>query len=720
MVMESKSSCNLSVENATRRSRLNRGTNIFIRWAGRIRRTFFPTTAVSNRTRSVASTPVLAAASKLQGDFVRNVDKLSASIAMDSATSVINRAALVIACLALATTVDALVSAMPVTQPNHEGASSAAWAERCSHLLCNSRADMANNDLSPLIQDLLYAQDHRLLCDPVGMALHRAISAGVADDFVVATVRDRVQRHKVSQAFAGPFRLPCLQNGNVILGSDVRRRAISIPAQYLNGHSLTLGGSGSGKTTKAKRLVLQVAPTVRGLWLFDLRKQEFTGLAPFLACLKIELIVIPARFLCLNPLQVPKNVDPRDWSPRVADMLVQVLRLPPRATKLLHVTLLESYDRFGILSGGARFPTVFELRDAVSANDQANAQARQAVVDALDPVLLSLRPVLSYRRGWSSDDLAKRHLVIELGGIAEADKDLVLNSLILPEFASRIARGVSNPDMDLWIVCDEAQRLVSPNSFTGGVGDLIALVRGTGIGLDLSVQSADIAPSILSNTACKFIGRCGSAADYDLIGAAMGLSVEQRRHLTHTLVPGMFVGQVGDGDWRHPFLFQVSPLGCVGKNTDAAPQIANPLLLELSLTNQSSIHGSGTGHSQAGLDSLSALPTDPAPEFLHWKPGGSNGGSCNAPIPVHGEPLLSSAERRFLKAVVDSPGLPSSAYAKLCRVGTHQAVALRKQLVASGYLREHRVNVSGRGRVSIVLEPLSSAIDAVQNDWKEI
>ena len=115
------------------------------------------------------------------------------------------------------------------------------------------------------------------------------------------------------------------------------------------------------------------------------------------------------------------------------------------------------------------------------------------------------------------------------------------------------------------------------SSGTGdGFSDLIGLVRGTGIGLDLSIQSADIAPSVLSNTATKFTGRCGSAADYDAISSAIGLTVEQRRYLSHTLVPGLFVGQVGEGRWRHPFLFRV-PAVDFSKPLSASKQQARPM-----------------------------------------------------------------------------------------------------------------------------------------------
>ena len=294
----------------------------------------------------------------------------------------------------------------------------------------------------------------------------------------------------------------------------------------------------------------------------------------------------------INPLQVPLSVEPVDLVPRISDMLVQVLRLPPRASKLVQTCLFGLYHRFGVFKGATKYPTLFDLREEVNNNQDLNAQARRAIVDSLDPVLWSLGPeVLAYRYGWPSHELARRHLAIEFAGLAEVDKDLLLNTLIMPEFISRVARGISNPTMDLWICCDEAQRLCSASrsasDHASAVGDLIGLVRGTGIGLDLSVLSAyDLAPQVISNTATKVLGRCGSAADSAAAGHSMGLTAEQIRWAQLHLKPGLFIGQVGEGAWRHPFVFQVPEL-----NFPAAGQ---------------------SGQTSSGLGPLGLLPVIPA------------------------------------------------------------------------------------------------------------
>ena len=340
-----------------------------------------------------------------------------------------------------------------------------------------------------------------------------------------------------------------------------------------------------------KFYALQIARHVRGMWLVDLRKREFRALRPYLARLGIDLIILQARQFKINPLQVPRDVVPADWVPRVSDMLIQVLDLPPRASKLLQTTLFRLYRKFGILDGARRYPTLFDLHEDIKADRDANRPAQMAVLDSLAPVLYSLGPeVLAYRYGWTSGDLSRMHMAIELAGSGEREKNLIINTLVLSEFTSRVARGISNPKMDLWICVDEAQRLccVPAAGQSNGVSDLIGLVRGAGVGLDLSVLStSNLAPQVPSNTAIKVLGRCGSAADYAAAGHNIGLSAEQIQWAQLHLRPGLFIGQLGEGEWRHPFVFTIPAMDL----SDAARE----------------------GPETDGIGPLKALPTEKQP-----------------------------------------------------------------------------------------------------------
>ncbi len=116
--------------------------------------------------------------------------------------------------------------------------------------------------------------------------------------------------------------------------------------------------------------------------------------------------------------------------------------------------------------------------------------------------------------------------------------------------------------MDLYISVDEGQRVVSTRGgHNAALADLWPLIRGTGIGLEISVPMGHrVMPEALSCTATKYLGRCGSAADYELVGRAMGLSREQLEWTFHHTRPGRFVAQVGEGDWRLPYVLDIPPM----------------------------------------------------------------------------------------------------------------------------------------------------------------
>lgn len=433
---------------------------------------------------------------------------------------------------------------------------------------------MSRDEFSELTRDLLYDHEHGVLQDSFGRALRRIAGLGVADSFVEREIRRRVQKHKVMRAFQGPFGLSEPGQGEIIRGLDERGRPIRMPLRSLLAHSLTVAGSGAGKTIQALFIALQVALLVPGVWLFDLRKKEYGKLKPYLTRAGIELCVVPARALKLNPLQVPSGVEPIAWASNLSDMLVQVLTLPARASKLLHMAIMRLYDQFGVLRGGREYPTLFDLRELVATDAHANTPAKEAFVDSLDPILMSLGPnVLAYRRAWTTADLCNRHIVFEFCGIPEPAQNLLLNSILWGEFASRIARGSSNVPLSLFVSLDEGARLLSPGATSNALVEMLGLVRGTGIALDLAVQTVDLAPGVLSNTATKCVGRCGSATDYDVIGAAMGLTQDQKQWAKTHLEPGVFIGQFAEGPFRHPFVYRVPRMNLAPPAPTADPAV---------------------------------------------------------------------------------------------------------------------------------------------------
>ncbi len=444
-----------------------------------------------------------------------------------------------------------------------------------------SRSDKAPDDLEDLVQ---MGTDLKVFRDPEGQTLLQCYEHGIADEFIIGRIRQRVERALRQRKEEGsPFLPPELYRGDFVFGLDRRKRRLLTFMHILNAHTLIVAGTGAGKTTLSKSHAVQIARSVEGMWLIDLRKREYRVLRLVFARLGKDLKIIRARKFCINPLQVPEGVDPIEYAATVADLLVSVLNLPPRASTLLRTTIIKLYRANGILADGRRYPTLFCLFESIRSNRTANAQARQAALSQLEAILTALGPeILGYHRGWATRELAEQHLVMELTGLPESGKDLILGYLLTAEFMSRIARGLSNPGMDLWIAFDEAQRMLGQRQETAGYGgnaliDLLGLVRGTGVGLQISVLTTHgLSPNVPNLTGSKIFGRCGSVGEYATVGRYMGLTSEQIAWCAHHLVPGMFVGQIAEGDWRYPFVFRVPPLDGILTDRPALGQVDDP------------------------------------------------------------------------------------------------------------------------------------------------
>ena len=70
---------------------------------------------------------------------------------------------------------------------------------------------------------------------------------------------------------------------------------------------------------------------------------------------------------------------------------------------------------------------------------------------------------------------------------------------------------------------------------------------------------------------------------------------------------------------------------------------------------------------------------------------------------------ITAAELRLLKAIVENPMHPSSEYPRLARVSPNTFQKLRPIFIDKGLIREHKLQSGGRGRSTMLLEPLDSA-----------
>jgi hypothetical protein len=552
--------------------------------------------------------------------------------------------------------------------------------------------------------DLLYAKKWSLLLDDEGRAIDQCFRHDCAYAFERDLLAKRIRSHRVEMEEC-PFAKPReLNEGEFILGFTQRGTPIKIPFSHMGAPSLIIGSTGSGKTTTARYWSLQAGLLCRGAFFIDSRKTEMRVLQPAYKQLGVSLAVVNAYDMKLNPLQVPDGVDPRSYAPNAVDALVSGLRLPPGGRKVFHQALHHLYQTRGIFDGNTtNYPTLFELRDFVWSAKMFHAQTRDSVVTTLDPVLMSLRSTLAYRRGWSTDDLAKRKTVFEFNTCSETSKDLLANTLIMPQFVSRVAKSYSNVQPNLFIYVDEGSSFIENDE--GTISQWIGLIRGVGLSLLISNQSAvTISQRVLSNIPNRFIAQCSSFADLNVLATSVGLDADQKRYLSLNLKPGLLMGSLGQGDWRHPFLF-TTPLLKQSHGTTQVDDVANR--------------------------ELDSLPVVPAPEFDDWQPEWARrevirtkDGSPVLPSPIGldsappADCLLKPDELWLLQGIVDNPCQPVSFYPGKVHMSKRTVHRLRKALVAKQLIQEQPMQISGRGRPSILLAPTPQALALLKESEK--
>lgn len=526
---------------------------------------------------------------------------------------------------------------------------------------------------------------------------------GVRDPDLAETICSRVRSRlaKIEMGEAVPFRRARLNHGEVRLGRDLavpRQVAADIwlPKDYFSTHLVTVGTTGSAKSTLAAHLSMELAKARAATWQISCYKADLRGQLPRFRSEGLDLTVVRAGDLKYNPLNRGLN-EPRAHLMAVTARLERWLAVPPRADLLLRAVCHELFAEFGIFSGQRdRSPTLFHVYERLRTSKGLNVPARDALLDRLGSFLERYSPRCgAWLKGWNPTDLV-RNIVFELKGAGEDVKGFLLESFLDHVFQQEIERGVVNGPLDLFIFLDDAQRLVNANGSTvmTGLDEKVGLIRGCGKGIGILVQTLHgISPHLLLNLNIRLLGRTVEHEAWMTMGRNLNMTDQQIEWAKLNLRRGCFVGAVAEGDWHEPFVFEAPYVELASNVTDAD-------VIE----------------SQRPLDSLPVIPAD---EFRNWERhpvaelAGASAESSASSAPSATGLDLAEAEWRYLEAVVDGSGQTATQYARAAHLNGQRAAEVRARLVAAGLVREEEVATSPRGRTAIVIRPLEAGLAAV-------
>ncbi|MEL6498364.1 MAG: hypothetical protein AAFZ67_08555 [Planctomycetota bacterium] len=514
--------------------------------------------------------------------------------------------------------------------------------------------------------DFAYCIEHDLLSDHLGRMVARNFALGLTDDLVAGTIRSRAVKHRRKALIdpQSPFKRWPL-DGPHRLGVGAHDEVVGFQTKMVSSHVLRVAGSGAGKTFASCRMILEVAREMQGLWLFDLAKTEYSRLKEPLAERGVDLHSVAAHETRLNWFKAPDGVPQTYWNGIFGQGLSGTHDLYGPSSRFL----------ISCLHRVAQQPSADHLLDCVETDKGSHPQVRQAVADALSPLMHSLGEALRFREGWSTEALSRMAIAFDLSGLPDHIQDTFIMAMLMSEFSRRVSASVSNvPQANLWVSIDEGARLCRrrPGRSDSALSLLTRIGRGVGITTSIDVQEAhDIDPGIIANSGVLMLGRTGSYSDAVRLGRTMGLSKDQFSCFQKQVKPGVFTARFLDGPSRQPIMVNVDPpqLGPASKPQGIPPE----------------------------LEALPVVRADVSPQA---SPNASG---------------IDEASRRTLLAIRNNPMQPSSSYASLVGMGQRRFIVIRDDLVSRGLVQIHEVQKS-RGRPSKLLAITNSGEQALSED----
>lgn len=534
-----------------------------------------------------------------------------------------------------------------------------------------------NHKTPDIIEDLWYCKDNELLHDAWRRNLEEQIRLEIASDFEHEVIRGRAKSHRKwrerERQLYGHFEIPKPKKGEILLGTNRRGEQLRFPVASFSRPNGICGETGCGKSNLTKAVALQLCPHLNGTFFFDTVKKDMRELqAPFKR-VGVDCLVLSGNSLRLNLLQLTKGVPVERQIATRAALLADLFQLPQRSRKLLTSILYQLYRE-------KPNPTLFDVYLAVLRADRANSQARSALLDALEPLLRSMK-CLRYHVGWSIQDLLSRCIVFELDDLPQIGQQLVMSVLMLWAFEFQLAQQRPNRSLELMIFVDEALPLLT--SSQSPIVNYIGLIRGAGVSAWLNTQTTiPVDQIVLANLPNRWLGPVSSYRDIESIGASMGLSAEQKRSLTHLPV-GRFLAKLGGES--SPMLIDVPLVKTFSQPvTTGIGALAHVAVEELTIPMLDETLNIGQADGVTKLAVADESPQSPSAT------------------------KLTDDEVTYLDAVIAKPCQPVSFYANDLKFSKRRATDVRRSLVNLGFLQEQKAQTSRRGRPSILLAPTAA------------
>lgn len=335
------------------------------------------------------------------------------------------------------------------------------------------------------------------------------------------------------------------------LGTSFTGEVYHLSQNNLAKHLLTVGQSGTGKTTLFYNLFRQVEQPA---WFFDL-KRDYRHLLQK----EEELLVLPWSEFRFNPLKPPQGVPPRRWVQVFSEIFGHATALLSGSKNYLMKKLVELYQLYNLFDDiRSPFPSLHELELLVRRDNinyvRKQSDYRDRILNRLKPMSLTAGTVFDCSKGYSVEELLEREVVFEFDGLSRDIQNFLMEILFAYVYEHRIAENQRNQGLNHVFFLDEGKRVFSvykerqDASGIPEIDELTAKMREFGEGLVVADQEASkLTDSIKANTYTKVLLPTGDRKQFTAMTSAMNLSERQREYASKLDI-GEAVIQVGNSD----------------------------------------------------------------------------------------------------------------------------------------------------------------------------
>jgi len=323
----------------------------------------------------------------------------------------------------------------------------------------------------------------------------------------------------------------------LILGQTLGEgRTYAVKESELTTHLLTVGASGTGKTTLHYNIINQVTTPC---WIFD-RKQDYRHLIHETS----DVLVLPSNRLRFNPLQPPENVGLLRWAMVFSEIFSHAGDLLSGSKNYILTHIVQLYKEYNLFRDRSPpYPCLHDL-EALIKSDKVNyvrkeSNYRDTVLNRLEPMTTVTGPIFDCSQGYNLEDLMKMNVVVfEFGGLNRDIQNFIQEILFAWIYEYLFHNGSRNGELSLLLVWDEAKQAFSykkEQSDAAGIpeiDDLTARAREFGLGIMAADQEATkLTDSLKANTDTKVLLPVKDQKQFDSIADSMQLTSIQKRYI---------------------------------------------------------------------------------------------------------------------------------------------------------------------------------------------